>query len=68
MKLTTKSVQTLAGAVSAGLPAAVGGPAAVSLQVQQAAQVAGQITENIFKEIDTQIAIPTMLSRVIEIE
>jgi hypothetical protein len=69
MKLTSQSVQTLAAAVGTGLPAAIGGPPAVAVQTQQAAQVAGRITENILKDITARIdELPKILSRVVELE
>jgi hypothetical protein len=68
MRTLTTGVNQLAGAVSSGLPVAVGGPSAVGLQSQQAAQVVANVSANIFKQLDTKFKLPTLLSRVVEIE
>ena len=60
MKTTTSTVQQLISVVTAITPATPSGVAAGPL--------AAQITENIFKQVDAKLKLPTMLSRVVEIE
>ena len=60
MKTTTSTVQQLISVVMAITPATPSGVAAGPL--------AAKITENIFKQVDAKLKLPTMLSRVVEIE
>jgi len=60
MRTTTSAVIELAGVVVAITPASPTGLAA--------GPIAGQIAENIFKQLDAKLKLPTMLSRVVEIE
>jgi hypothetical protein len=60
MKTTTSTVQQLISVVAAISPATPSGLAAGPL--------AGKITENIFKQVDAKLNLPTLLSRVVEIE
>ena len=60
MKTTTSTVQQLISVVMAITPATPSGVAAGPLTAK--------ITENIFKQVDAKLKLPTMLSRVVEIE
>ena len=60
MRTTTSAVIELAGVVAAITPASPTGLAA--------GPIAGKIAENIFKQLDTKLKLPTLLSRVVEIE
>jgi len=60
MRTTTSAVIELAGVVAAITPASPTGLAA--------GPIAGKIAENIFKQLDTKFKLPTLLSRVVEIE
>jgi len=60
MKTTTSTVQQLISIVTAITPATPSGVAAAPL--------AAKITENIFKQVDAKLNLPTLLSRVVEIE
>ena len=60
MRTTTSAVIELAGVVVAITPASPTGLAA--------GPIAGKIAENIFKQLDTKLKLPTLLSRVVEIE
>jgi len=60
MKTTTSTVQQLISIVTAITPATPSGVAA--------GRLAGKITENIFKQVDAKLNLPTLLSRVVEIE
>ena len=60
MKTTTSTVQQLISIVTAITPATPSGVAA--------GRLAAKITENIFKQVDAKLNLPTLLSRVVEIE
>ena len=63
MKTTTSAVRDLAQTVST--LAATPGPAPIGIA---AGPIVGQVAENIFKQVDAKLKLPTMLSRVVEIE
>jgi len=63
MKTTTSAVRDLAQVVST--LSATAGPAPIGIA---AGPIAGQVAENIFKQVDAKLKLPTMLSRVVEIE
>ena len=63
MKTTTSAVRDLASVV--GSLSATPGPAPIGVG---ALPIPAQIAENIFKQVDAKLKLPTMLSRVVEIE
>ena len=63
MKTTTSAVRDLASVV--GSLSATPGPAPIGVG---ALPIPAQIAENIFKQVDAKLKLPTLLSRVVEIE